>query len=424
VVVGADTGDAAYVFERSGGNWIQQAKLTASDPSDHPFVDPVAISDNTIVVGLWNDDVNGPYSGSVFVYQKPETGWGDMTETAKLTASDGAPYDSLGIFAVVSGDTIVVTAEGDDDSEESSGSAYIYEKPVTGWVDMTETAKITASDGAASNYFGKSAAINGNTIVVGTYNSAYLFEKPVTGWVDMTETAKLTPGDSAPRFGWSVSVNGDTAIVGTKESTAAYIFKKPVTGWVDMTETAKLTPSDGADKFGFSVGISGNKAIVGAYGENIDTGSAFIFQEPVTGWVDMTETTKLTASDGAPGDLFGQSVGISGDTAVVGAWGDDDNGTSSGVVFIYQLVVVLVENLIVDIETMDLPQNTEKSLKAPLKNTIELVEDSNPNNDGAAINKTEAFINKVEAQRGKKIATEDADALIVKAQEIITAIAK
>ena len=97
-------------------------------------------------------------------------------------------------------------------------------------------------------------------------------------------------------------------------------------------EQQKITASDGAsdDYFGYSVSISGDTAIVGAYGNDDKgsySGSAYVFVRSGTTW---TEQQKLTASDGAAYDIFGESVSISGDTAIVGARHDDDKGSSSG----------------------------------------------------------------------------------------------
>ena len=89
------------------------------------------------------------------------------------------------------------------------------------------------------------------------------------------------------------------------------MFTEPGSGWADMTQTAKLTASDGAadDDFGYSVSISGNTVVVGApyatVGGNSDQGAAYVFTEPGSGWANMTQTAKLTASDGAAGDEFG-----------------------------------------------------------------------------------------------------------------------
>jgi len=102
------------------------------------------------------------------------------------------------------------------------------------------------------------------------------------------------------------------------------VFTESGTVW---TQAAKLTASDGAagDYFGCSASISGDMVVVGAQnatiGSNANQGAAYVFTEPVSGWVNMTQAAKLTASDGATGDNFGSSVAISGTTVVVGAQG-------------------------------------------------------------------------------------------------------
>ncbi|MDH3328579.1 MAG: FG-GAP repeat protein, partial [Desulfobulbaceae bacterium] len=327
--------------------WIQTAKLTADDGvTNDQFGNSIAISGDTIVVGAQSDNGN---IGSAYVFVKPTTGWADMTQTAKLTADDGAADDQFGYSVAISGDTVVVSARGDD---SYTGSAYVFVKPVTGWADMTQTAKLTASDGELSDNFGYFVAISGDTIVVGAQGddgnagSAYVFVKPDTGWDDMTQTAKLTAGDrvAGDRFGYSVAISNDTIVVGSIYNGlggSAYVFVKPPgSGWADMPQTAKLSPDDGAatDYFSDSVAISNDTIIVGADGDDdngTDSGSAYVFVKPVKGWADMTQTAKLTAGDGAEGDEFGLSVAISGNTIVATAFDDDDNGSNSGSAYVF-----------------------------------------------------------------------------------------
>ena len=339
-----DTG-SAYVFVKpSDRDWTaanQVAKLTASDGAlSDELGRSVSVHGDTIVVGAHRDDDDGSGSGSAYVFVKPSTGWVTATETAKLTASDGAGSDEFGLSVSVHGDTIVVGAHADDDDGGNSGSAYVFVKPSTGWVTATETAKLTASDGAGSDEFGRSVSVHGDTIVVGAHaddddggnsGSAYVFVKPSAGWANATETAKLTASDGAAgdEFGRSVSVHGDTIVVGAhkdnddgNDSGSAYVFVKPSTGWVTATQTAKLTASDGAgvDRFGSSVSVDGDNIVVGAalnddHGNN--SGSAYVFVKPSTVWVTATETAKLTA--GVSRSEFGSSVSVGGDAVAVGS---------------------------------------------------------------------------------------------------------
>ena len=356
VVVGAinddDTGDAsgsAYVYERdpATGLSVQVAKLTASDgAADDYFGSSVAISGDTIVVGADGDDDGGTDSGSAYVYEKnPATGL--FEQVVKLTASDAAADDRFGNSVAVSGDTVVIGADGDDDGGLSSGSSYLFEKPVTGWADVsTETIKLTAFDATGYDYFGKHVAISGDTVVIGadgdddngaSSGSAYIYQRaPISGI--FAQVAKLTASDAAAddRFGNSVAVSGDTVVIGaygdSSNSGSAYLFEKSATGWGNATETAKLTASDAAvdDRFG-QVAISGDTVVIGAFfdddaGDN--SGSAYLFEKPASGWVDATETVKLTASDAEAGDWFGISAAVSGDTVVIGANYDDDTGSA------------------------------------------------------------------------------------------------
>jgi hypothetical protein len=194
-----------------------------------------------------------------------------------------------------------------------------------------EKAKLLASDGAGYDYFGYSVSVSGDYAIVGTTygdgnainsGSAYIFKRDGTSW---SQQQKLLASDGAAsdEFGVSVSISGDFAIVGADYDDSgkgsAYIFKRDGTSW---SQQAKLTASDGAadDLFGYSVSISGDYAIVGADGDDSYKGSAYIFKRDGTSW---SQWQKLLASDGAANDQFGFSISISGDLAIVGAVGDD-----------------------------------------------------------------------------------------------------
>jgi hypothetical protein len=363
---------AAYVYKLDGALWIQQAKLTASDAARF-LGSSVSISGDTIVVGdAFDHCAAGSDCGSAYVFVKPAGGWSDMTQTAKLTASDAADGDYLGVAVSISDDTIVVGAPGDAHDHcgpvGACGSAYVFVKPVGGWSDQTESAKLTASDADIVDELGIAVSISGDTIVAGaSYDncaagidcgSAYVFVKPGGGWSGMTQTAKLTAADAAKEdvFGVSVSISEDTIVVGAPgadslaagiECGSAYVFVKPGGGWSDMTQTAKLTASDATwlDGLGLSVSIRGDTIVVGAGGDDcgagIDCGSAYVFVKPGGGWSSMTQTAKLTASDVATEDFFGFSVSVSGDVAVVGARNSDcAAGIDCGSAYIYALPAV------------------------------------------------------------------------------------
>ena len=347
---------AAYVFVRDGqGVWKRAGTLTASDgATDDEFGISVAVDGDTAVIGANKDDDNGVDSGSAYVFTKPVSGWADATETAKLTASVGAADDEFGISVAVSRNIVVVGARGDDinidgTDETDVGSAYVFVKPTTsnGWADWDnsdyETAKLTASDSAAEDEFGTAVAVDGETIVVGApgddsdEGSAYVFVRSVTGWATGDQTAKLTASDGAAgdEFGTSVAVDGDTIVVGApgddSDEGSAYVFVRPGTGWATGNQTAKLTASDGAagDEFGISVAVDGATIVVGSWGEDegytgvavTNAGGAYVFALESGVW---SEELDLFAYDGNTRNHFGWSVAVAGETVLVGSPGDND----------------------------------------------------------------------------------------------------
>lgn len=322
---------------------IQLAELTASDgaPNDELGAS-VAVSGNVVVAGEPGCPAGCDFVGAAYVFVEPATGWANMTQTAKLTASDGVAGNGFGFAVSISGETIVVGAHGDNGGR---GAAYVFVEPATGWANMTETAKLTASDSTASELVGRSVSISGNTVVAGApqdtigahkeQGAAYVFVEPASGWASMTETAKLTASDgvSYGELGYSVGIDRNTVVAGepspipgkTASPGTAYVFVEPAAGWATMTQTAELTAADGVigDRLGNFVAISGNTVVAGAplaaIGSHLQQGAAYVFVEPASGWANMTQTAKLTSSDGVRRSYFGRAVAISGSTAVVGA---------------------------------------------------------------------------------------------------------
>ncbi len=340
---GSDSG-SAYVFKRDGTSWIKHAKLTtANEAADDRFGSSLSLSGNYAIVGAYRDDDNGSDSGSAYIFHYDGTSWIQQT---KLTASDGAPNDHFGRYVSMSDDYAIVGALYDDDNGNDSGSAYVFKREGTSWVQQ---AKLIADDGSPDDHFGESASVSGNYAVVGASGdddngsdsgSVYVFKRDGASWA---QQVKLTADDGAPgdHFGHrDISVSGDYIVVGAygdddngSDSGSVYIFKRDETSW---TQQAKLTADDGApnDHFGISVSASGHYVVVGAFHDNDYSGAAYVFKRDGTSW---TQQAKLTADDGAPGDAFGSSVSMSGNYAIVGAYGDDDNGSASGSAYIYEM---------------------------------------------------------------------------------------
>ncbi len=324
---------SAYIFVRSGVVWTQQQKLTASDgATDDNFGNSVSISGDTAIVGanLHNVGANAN-QGSAYVFVRSGGVW---TQQAQLFATGGAAQDFFGFSVAISGDSVVIGAYGDDVGAISEqGSAYVFVRSGVVW---TQQAQLTSTGGATFDLFGYSVAIDGNTVIVGAYDddveinigqgAAYVFTRSGAVWTQQPQLL-ATSDVGGDQFGWSVAISGNNMLIGAREDNiggngsqgSAYIFRNLGSTWI---QEAQKVASDGAanDLFGYSVSISGDTAIVGAYsndvGANPSQGSAYVFVRNGTVW---TEQQQITASDGAANDQFGFIVAISGDTAIVGA---------------------------------------------------------------------------------------------------------
>ncbi len=218
----------------------------------------------------------------------------------------------------------------------------------------TQNQKITSTPRGVGAQFGNAVAINGNTMVVGARfdsttasqaGAAYVFVLNNGTW---TQQAVLLANDGAvaDKFGQSVAISGNTIVVGAYQDDtgfadggSAYVFVRSGTIW---TFQQKLTPALMAanDEFGNAVGITGDSIIVGAHfadlPSNSDAGAAYVFQRSGTTW---TEIQKLTPSSGTGGPLggnnFGESVAMNGGRAVIGASGDNTPQTFAGAVYVF-----------------------------------------------------------------------------------------
>ncbi len=362
VVFGADSG-ATHVFRRDQGGpgvWGHVAKLTASDGSAYDdFGTSVAINGDTVVIGADGDADNGFRSGSAYVYQRDQGGPDAWGQVAKITPTDGEEGESFGGSVAIHGDTAVIGADLDDDNGFFSGSAYVFQRNQGGTNSWGQVAKITPIDGAALDSFGYSVFINGDTAVIGApwdsdngpnSGSSYVFQRDHGGTNSWGQVAKLLPLDGATdqNFGATVCISGDTAIAGANgdefngyDSGAAYVFQRDVGGSDAWGQVAKITAEDGAarDSFGTSVAIDGDTAVIGASGDDDNgegSGAAYVFQRDQGGPDAWGQLTNITSSDGAEGSHFGSSVTVSGDTAVVGAFGHDDDSIDSGSAYGFQ----------------------------------------------------------------------------------------
>lgn len=208
-----------------------------------------------------------------------------------------------------------------------------------------EDQKLLASDGNAEEGFGTAVDIENDTLVVGargeagsTAGAVYVYELTAGTWSEQT---KLVPSDGfgGDQFGATLDLDGDTLLVGADEdddngasSGSAYVFERSNGTW---NQTAKITPSDGAsgDRFGQAVALDGDTALISAPGDENDTGSAYVYIRDGSSWFRQA---KLVPSDGTDGDSFGFSVNLDAGTALIGAPETDDGATDAGSAYVFR----------------------------------------------------------------------------------------
>ncbi len=367
---------AAYVFVRNAGVWTQQAYLKAGNTgADDGFGTSVAVAGDTVVVGASAENststgVNsspndsGFVVGAAYVFVRNTGVW---TQQAYLKASNIGSFDQFGASVAVAGDTVVIGAVFEDsdttgvnstpnEGATESGAAYVFVRNAGVW---TQQAYLKASNTGAGDVFG-SVAVAGDTVVVGAYGeyssttgvnstpnelapragAAYVFVRNAGVW---TQQAYLKASNTGMfhLFGISVAAAGDTVVVGaTGESSsagAAYVFVRSTGVWTQQAYL-KASNAGGDDKFGQSVAVAGDTVVVGAFQEDSSTtgvnstpnngagnsGAAYVFGRIGTTW---TQESYLKASNTGGADNFGISAAISGDTVVVGAYGEASNAT-------------------------------------------------------------------------------------------------
>ncbi|MEO6832659.1 MAG: T9SS type A sorting domain-containing protein [Chitinophagaceae bacterium] len=357
---------SAYIFNRNGEIWTQQAKIVASDRDIDDGFGSVAISGDYVVVGASGDDLLGSpafYSngGCAYVFKRTGVLWQEQQKIVPDVRNGG---DYFGSAVAIDGDYLVVGAQlGDLDAaglnyKKDAGAAYIFHRNVNTW---TQQQMIVASDRTAGASFG-TVDISGDYVIVGALykdevrdgilrpgaGSAYIFKRSGTTWAEQSKIV-ASDRDTSSFFGCSVGISGDYALVGAyaegvdsttllrmSNAGAAYIFNRNGTSW---SQQYKLVTIDRVpnDQFGYSVAIKGNYAIVGAPLEDEDVagtnplgdaGAAYIFYKSGNNWAFQQ---KIVASDRTIIGNFGNAVSISGDYAIVGAFQNDKNATGANV---------------------------------------------------------------------------------------------
>ena len=266
---------AAYLFKNTGTEWVQEQKITAADGEiwDEFGVSVALDGDYAIIGAQFDDDI-----GSAYIFKQETSTW---IQQAKLTPSDPELWQTFGMSVAIDDDTVAIGAWGDDDY---TGAVYIFTREDETW---TEEAKLTASDGVAGDRLGGAVTIQGDLVIAGARNhnefrgAAYLFKRDGTTW---TEQQKLMLSDAeiGDSFGGAVSIDENIIMIGApgdeEYAGSAIVYTYEEDTW---TETQKLTASDTAayDEFGCCIALDENYAFIGKYAEDDFTGAAYVFSK-------------------------------------------------------------------------------------------------------------------------------------------------
>ncbi len=335
---------AAYVFVFDGTQWVQQQRLTPSDPeTSDSFGTAVAIHDDTAIVGAPGKNGGGSDHGAVYVFTRDPVS-GQWTEQQKLTASDAADDDQFGGAVAIDGDTILAGATGVDGAGSDRGQAYIFKRV---WGNWSETQKLTASDAEDSDYFGSAVAISGNVALIGApwrdgagvnRGGAYVFTFGGAAWAE----AKILNGSDAADsnfLGFSVALNaagsalaGAPSTGGKPENSAAYLFTFNGATW---TETKKFNDASSPKPFsmGRSVALGDSTAVVTSFGGATTGGKVKVFTFDGVNW---SAPQTIVSPDQPDEDSFGGAVALAGDNLLIGAGDHANGGVSRGAAYLFQ----------------------------------------------------------------------------------------
>jgi hypothetical protein len=329
---------AVYIFELQTGAWEQTDKLIANDASVFSgFGNTVSLENDRILIGAYTTRLNGNSNvGAAYIFDLVAGVW---TQSAKLFDSAGVTSDYFGWSASLSNNTVLIGVTGDDDIASDSGAVYVYDLSGGIW---TETIKLTAPDSIINSRFGTSLKLDGNSAIIASRQSSDLpgefsvssYIYELSAGVWSLSEKLLKSSTNTSSGGYAVDLEGNKAIVSSGDG--LYVFDK-IAGFWSETNFLVSADNESGDSFGVSIGLSNNTIIVGAFRDDdygYNSGSVYVFTESMGAF---SQSAKLKGDTGGQHNSFGNSVSVSGNRAIVGVQTDGANGWNYGAAYIFDL---------------------------------------------------------------------------------------
>jgi hypothetical protein len=356
---GGPSSGKAYIYNNSTGALVH----TLNNPNPYgtsqydSFGGSVAISDNyAIVSASGEDEAGGLNSGKAYIYNNST---GALVHTLTNPNAYGTSVgDRFGAYVGITDTYAIVSAWEADAGGSNSGKAYIYNVSTGALLHTLDNPN--PYDTSAGDNFGWSVAITDTYAIVGTPSEdgasgygagkAYIYNNSTGALLYTLDNPNDYGTSTGDQFGMNVAISGNYAIVGAPyeddaggtSSGKAYIFNNSTGALVHTLDNPNAYGTSQDDSFGSIVGISGNYAIVGAYGEGdaggTQSGKAYIFSVSTGALLKTLDNPNDYGT--SQSDLFGRAVAISDNYAIVGSQEDEAGGTDSGKAYIYTVTEV------------------------------------------------------------------------------------
>jgi hypothetical protein len=360
-VSGISNAGEVYVYHRMAGGadaWGLVQTLLPADPVS------LYVQEFGISVDVWGDvmvvGAHGTHpEGGAYVFERRSGGADTWEQTDMFLPSDSVDNSHFGRAVAVSGDIIIVGDPGADDpaGEVGVGAVYVFRRSNTDPGEWEQVEKLSV-DGPDGLNFGWPVALSDDVLVIGrradqySCGSAWVFQEDEDSWVEKTKSLSSTPEADA-WYGHSAAVSGDVLVVGTYREGAGgavYVLHRIQSGADAWGEVKKLAASDleSGDGFGFDVAVWGDVIVVGAPNEDdgttVNTGEVYVYHRMQGGADNWGEVQRLTGSSPAENGFYGYSVDVWGDIIVVGAWRENGGANASGAAYVYHRMQGGVDN--------------------------------------------------------------------------------